>query len=155
VTTALVLAVLAVIWRPLMFASVDPEVAAARGVPTRALGTLFMVLLGCAVALSVQVVGALLMLALLSVPAAAAMRVTASPVWVPLLSTAFALVSMVGGILVAVGTAVPISPYVTTIAFVIYLVCRAVGWARSRRGWVRRVDDPAIAVAATAAGRSV
>ena len=63
VAGTLVLAVLAVVWRPLMFASLDAEVAAARGVPVRALGLVFMVLLGCAVALSVQVVGALLVLA--------------------------------------------------------------------------------------------
>ena len=69
-----------------MFASLDPEVAAARGVPVRLLGPAFMVLLGCAVALSVQVVGALLVLALLCVPAAAATKVTASPLWVPVLS---------------------------------------------------------------------
>ena len=144
-TTGLVFVVLAVIWRPLMFASLDPDVAAARGVPTRLLGPVFMVVLGCAVALSVQVVGALLVLALLCVPAAAATKVTASPFWVPVLSVVFALTSMVGGIFIAVGTAIPISPYVTTLSFLIYLICRAVGWARSRRGWVRR---PELAVSA-------
>jgi zinc/manganese transport system permease protein len=140
VTTAFVLAVLAVIWRPLMFASLDPEVATARGVPTRILGPAFMVLLGCAVALSVQVVGALLVLALLCVPAAAATKVTASPLWVPVLSVTFALISMVGGILIAVGTAVPISPYVTTLSFLIYVICRVVGRTRAQRGWVRRPE---------------
>jgi zinc/manganese transport system permease protein len=138
VTTVLVLAVLAVIWRPLMFASLDADVAIARGVPTRLLGPVFMVLLGCAVALSVQVVGALLVLAVLCVPAAAATKVSASPFWVPLLSVCFAVVSMVGGILIAVGTAIPVSPYVTTIAFLIYVGCRLVGGSRSRRGWARR-----------------
>jgi zinc/manganese transport system permease protein len=131
----LVVAVLAVVWRPLMFASLDAEVAAARGVPNRMLGLLFMVVLGCAVALSVQVVGALLVLALLCVPAAAAMKVTASPLWVPVLSVVFALVSMVGGIFIAIGTAIPISPYVTTLSFLIYLGCRLLGWLRGRRGW--------------------
>jgi zinc/manganese transport system permease protein len=135
VAGVLVLAVLAVVWRPLMFASLDADVAAARGVPTRALGLLFMVLLGCAVALSVQVVGALLVLALLCVPAAAAMKVTASPLWVPVLSVVFALVSMVGGIFVALGTAIPISPYVTTLSFLIYLACRLLAGLRGRRAW--------------------
>jgi zinc/manganese transport system permease protein len=134
ITSVIVLAALAVIWRPLMFASLDADVAAARGVPVRLLGLAFMVLLGCAVALSVQVVGALLVLALLSVPAAAAMKVTASPLWVPALSVLFALVSMVGGIFVALGTAIPISPYVTTLSFLIYLVCRLAAWLRDRRG---------------------
>ncbi|MDX6367850.1 MAG: zinc/manganese transport system permease protein [Nocardioidaceae bacterium] len=138
ITAVLVLAVLAVVWRPLMFASLDEEVAAARGVPVRLLGPLFMVLLGCAVAVSVQIVGALLVLALLLVPAAAAMKVTASPLWVPVLSVIFALTATVGGIFVAIGTTIPISPYITTISFVIYLVCRVLGWLRGRRGWVTR-----------------
>jgi zinc/manganese transport system permease protein len=138
ITAVVVLAVLAAIWRPLMFASLDEDVAAARGVPVRLLGPLFMVLLGCAVAVSVQIVGALLVLALLLVPAAAAMKVTASPLWVPVLSVLFALTATVGGIFVAIGTTIPISPYITTISFVIYLVCRVLGWLRGRSGWVTR-----------------
>ncbi len=130
VTAVGVLGVLAVIWRPLMFASVDPDVASARGVPVRVLGPVFMLLLGCTVAVSIQVVGALLILALLCTPAAAALKVTASPLWVVLLSVAFACTSMVGGILVALGTSIPISPYVTTISFLIYLACRAVAALR-------------------------
>ena len=138
VIAAVVVAGLVAIWRPLTFASVDPDVAAARGVPTRALGLGFMLLLGVAVALAVQVVGALLVLSLLITPAAAATRVSASPVAVPLLSVAFAVTSAVGGILLALGGSVPISPYVTTVSFVIYVVCRIVGDARTRRGWARR-----------------
>jgi len=65
VITVVVLASLAILWRPLMFATVDPEIAAARGVPVRALSPVFMIVLGLAVAMSVQVVGALLVLALL------------------------------------------------------------------------------------------
>jgi zinc/manganese transport system permease protein len=138
VTGVLVLAVLLMIWRPLMFASVDPDVAVARGVPVGPLSPLFMVLLGCAVALSIQIVGALLVLTLLCTPAAAAMKVTASPVLTPVLSVLFATCSVVGGILIALGTSLPISPYVTTISFTIYLGCRIPGRTRSRRGWVVR-----------------
>ncbi|MFI9201116.1 metal ABC transporter permease [Streptomyces sp. NPDC053048] len=133
-TSAVVLAALAVMWRPLTFASADPEVAAARGVPVRALSTAFMLVLGLAVALCVQIVGALLVLSLLVTPAAAAARVTASPVRLPLLSVVFALVSMEGGILLALGSTVPISPFVTTISFLIYLGCRLVGGRRISRG---------------------
>jgi zinc/manganese transport system permease protein len=79
------------------------------------------------------VVGALLVLALLCTPAAAALRVTASPVLVVVLSVAFATTATVGGIFVAIGTAIPISPYVTTISFLIYLSCRVVEWSRVRR----------------------
>ena len=146
VTTIVVLAAMAAIWRPLMFASVDSEVAAARGVPVRLLGPLFMLLLGLAVALSVQVVGALLVLALLCVPAAAAIQVTASALWTPVLSVLFALTATVGGIFLAVGTAIPISPYITTISFAIYVGCRLLGWVRGRRGWgVRPYEEEAVA----------
>ncbi|HEY0240027.1 MAG TPA: metal ABC transporter permease, partial [Friedmanniella sp.] len=135
---AVVVAGLLIIWRPLTFASIDPDIAGARGVPVRALSLVFMLLLGLAVALAVQVVGALLVLSLLITPAAAASRVSASPWVVPLLSVTFAVVSAVGGILLALGGNVPISPYVTTISFVLYVVCRLVGGRRSRRGWSRR-----------------
>ncbi|MER5525738.1 metal ABC transporter permease [Streptomyces sp. NPDC002677] len=137
-TSALVLVVLAVIWRPLAFASADPEVAEARGVPVRGLSFVFMLVLGLTVALSVQVVGALLVLTLVVTPAAAAARVTASPVLLPLLSVAFAVVSIEGGILLALGSSIPISPYVTTISFTVYVVCRLVGGHRSRRRGARR-----------------
>ncbi|MDO7883136.1 metal ABC transporter permease [Salinibacterium soli] len=133
-----VLAVLVVIWRPLTFDSLDPEVAAARGVPSRTLSLVFMLLLGLTVAVSVQVIGALLVLALLVTPAASALRVSSSPVLVPVLSMAFGLVSAVGGILLALPTSLPISPFITSISFAIYLACRLVGWRRSAR---RRVES--------------
>ncbi|MER5940457.1 metal ABC transporter permease [Streptomyces sp. NPDC001928] len=131
-TSAVVLVALAVMWRPLVFASADPEVAEARGVPVRGLSFAFMVVLGLAVALSVQIVGALLVLTLVVTPAAAAARVTASPVLLPVLSVVFAVASIEGGILLALGSSIPISPYVTTISFGIYLVCRRVGGYRTR-----------------------
>jgi zinc/manganese transport system permease protein len=129
-----VLVSLLVVWRPLTFDSLDAEVASARGVPGRALSILFMTLLGLTVAVSVQIIGALLVMALLVTPAAAALRVSSSPVMVPVLSMVFGLVSAVGGILLAIGGSLPISPYITTISFVIYIVCRLVG---SRRGALR------------------
>lgn len=132
VMAVIALAVLAIIWRPLAFASIDPVVAAARGVPTRALGVIFLVLLAVAVALSIQVVGALLVLALLITPAAAALRVAKAPIAVVLLSTIFALAAMVGGILLSLGGTIPVSPHVTTISFVIYLVCRGIEATRTR-----------------------
>ncbi|OIQ76679.1 high-affinity zinc uptake system membrane protein ZnuB [mine drainage metagenome] len=149
-TSVVVVVGMVVIWRPLMFSSVDPDVAAARGVPARSLSLVFMVLLALAVAMAVQVVGALLVLSLLVTPAAAAVRVTASPLWVPVLSVLFAVVSAVGGIMLALGGSIPISPYVTTISFLIYLACRVVGARRGRRGWARRsvatTDDVAVEV---------
>jgi zinc/manganese transport system permease protein len=124
---------LLIIWRPLSFSSIDADVARARGVPVTTISILFMILLGLATAVSIQIVGALLVLSLLVTPAAAAMRVTASPLLTPLLSVVFAVVSVVGGILLALGGGLPISPYVTTISFLIYVVCRVIGPRRLPR----------------------
>lgn len=125
--SVVVIVALVIVWRPLSFASIDVEVARAKGLPVDALAIGFMVLLALATAVSIQVVGALLVLSLLVTPAAAAMRVTASPLLTPLLSVAFAVTSVVGGILLAIGGGLPISPYVTTISFAIYVVCRIIG----------------------------
>jgi zinc/manganese transport system permease protein len=132
-TATVVVIALLVIWRPLSFASLDPEVAEARGVPTKALGIIFMLLLALAVAASVQIVGALLVMTLLVTPAAAALRLTSSPLLVPILSMVFAVVAVVGGILLALGGGLPISPYVTTLSFAIYLVARVIEKFRSRQ----------------------
>lgn len=128
VTTALLL-----MWRPLLFASVDAHVAAARGVPLRSLSLGFMLLLGLAVALSVQVIGALLVLALLVTPAAAALKLSSSPIVVPLLAMLFGTASMVGGILLALPWPIPVSPFITTLSFAIYAIAALVASARDRR----------------------
>jgi zinc/manganese transport system permease protein len=132
--SVVVLVALLLVWRPLSFDSLDADVAAARGVPSRALSLGFMVLLGLTVAVSVQIIGSLLVLALLVTPAAAALRVSSSPLLVPLLSMLFGFVSAVGGILLALGGSLPISPYITTISFAIYVVCRIVGARKARSG---------------------
>ncbi|MCX6484005.1 MAG: metal ABC transporter permease [Mycobacterium sp.] len=136
VVTVLVIAVLAVCYRPLLFATADPEVAAARGVPVRAMGIVFAALVGVVAAQGVQIVGALLVLSLLITPAAAAARVFSSPVATIAASVIFAELAAVGGIVASLAPGVPVSVFVTTISFVIYLVC----WAISRRH-----HDPAAA----------
>ena len=137
VISGIVLLSLVLMWRPLTFASLDAEVAAARGVKTGLVGVVFVMLLGLAVAAAVQIVGALLVLALLVTPAAAALRLSSSQLWVPVLSVVFALFAMVGGTLLALGGTLPISPYVTTISFTIYLIARLIAWARTRAEVVR------------------
>ncbi|MCQ4117611.1 metal ABC transporter permease [Rhodococcus tibetensis] len=127
-----VIGVLAVIYRPLLFASTDPDVAEARGVPVRALSIVFAVLVGITAALGVQIVGALLVMALLITPAAAAAFVTASPVKATILSIVFAELAAVGGILLSLAPGVPVSSFVTTISFVIYLICRLSGSRRRK-----------------------
>lgn len=133
VAGAAVLVVLAVIYRPLLFASLDPGVAVARGVPVRVIAPLFAVLIGVATALGVQIVGALLVMALMVTPAAAAARLTASPVRATVLSVIFAEISAVGGIVFSLAPGLPVSVFVTAISFAIYLVCRIVGYVRTRR----------------------
>lgn len=130
--SAVVLVGLLLMWRPLRFDSLDPQAAAARGVPVRWVSLAFMLLLGLVVAVAVHIIGALLVLALVVTPAAAAMRVSAGPLAVPLLAAVFGFVSAVGGILLAVMGELPVSPYITTISFVIYVVCRIAGARRDR-----------------------
>ncbi|MGQ4600125.1 metal ABC transporter permease [Nocardia sp. R6R-6] len=132
VCTAGVLAVLAFVYRPLLFASSDPEVAVARGVPVRALSIVFAVLLGVTAAFGVQIVGALLVLALLITPAAAAAQLTANPLRATVLAVVFAETAAVGGILLSLAPGVPVSTFVTTISFSIYLGCRVLA-TRNRK----------------------
>ncbi len=139
ITTVIVLAILAFIYRPLLFLSTDPDVAAARGVPVKTLSVVFAMLVGAAAAQGVQIVGALLVMSLLITPAAAAARVTSSPGRATALSLLFALVSAVGGIILSLAPNLPVSPFVTTISFLIYLVCRLLG-QRGRRGTVAPVE---------------
>lgn len=135
VITVLVVAVLAVSYRPLLFATVDPEVAAGRGVPVRALGIVFAALVGVAAAQGVQIVGALLVMSLLITPAAAAARIFTSPPAAIVASVVFAEIAAVGGILLSLAPGVPVSVFVTTISFAIFLACWAIG---SRRRVSRR-----------------
>ncbi|THG29492.1 metal ABC transporter permease [Naasia lichenicola] len=145
--SVVVLIAVAILWRPLLFASVDEEVARARGLPVGALSIGFMLILGLATAVSIHLVGALLVLSLLVTPAAAALRVASAPLAVTGLSVLFAVISSVGGIMLALGSSIPISPYVTTISFAIYLACRIIGSRRSRStssvGTAPSVQSPA------------
>ncbi|GLW93095.1 metal ABC transporter permease [Actinokineospora globicatena] len=126
-----VLGLLAALYRPLLFASVDPEVAKARGIPVTGLAVVFAVMVGAATALGVRTVGSLLVLALMVTPAAAACRVTASPLKATLLAVLFAEISAVGGIVLSLAPGTPVSAFVTAISFLIYLVCWVI--SRTRR----------------------
>lgn len=132
IVTLLVLATMAVIYRPLLFASTDPDVAVARGVPVRLLSPLFAVLIALTTALAVPIVGAILVLSVTIIPGAAAARVTASPVVATVLAVAIAEVALVGGTVLSLAPGLPISGYVATIAFLAYLVCRLVGRTRGQ-----------------------
>jgi len=130
--SAIVLVGLVLMWNPLRFDSLDPVSAQARGLPTRTVSLVFMVLLGLIVAVSVHIIGALLVMALLVTPAAAAMRIAAGPVAVPLLAALFGFISAVGGILLALAGTLPVSPYITTISFLIFGICWIIQRTRER-----------------------
>lgn len=143
-----VLLILAAIYRPLLFASVDPHVAAARGVPARMLSVVFAVLVGVATALGVQIVGALLVVAMMVTPAAAAARLTANPWKATVLAVVFAETAALGGIILSLAPGAPVSAFVTAIAFAIYLVCRLIAYLRDRAARVTEPDAAAVAPAA-------
>ncbi|MEJ6550728.1 metal ABC transporter permease [Corynebacterium sp. USCH3] len=131
--SVLVVAAVAVLWRPLLFATVDPVMAAASGVPVKLLAAAFAVLIGIVASQGVQIVGALLLLALLITPGAAAVRVTSNPLLAVGLSALFATTAAAGGLILSLEPGLPVSPFVTSISFAIYLACRIIGWARGRR----------------------
>ena len=154
VAAVLVLGFLAVAARPLLFASLDPEAAAARGVPVRLLAAGFLLLLAVAVAEVSQITGALLVFALLVMPAAAAQRLTARPWLGIVLAVLIGLVVTWLSLGVAFYTPYPVGFYVTTIAFGFYLLAglrslvagrppRARTEEAGRRGGRRKAVHPA------------
>ncbi|MFJ7243067.1 metal ABC transporter permease [Kitasatospora sp. NPDC098652] len=132
VVGAVVLAALAVIGRPLLFASVDPEVAAGRGVPVRLLDTLFLVVLGAATAEASQITGTLLVFALMVIPAATAQQLTARPGLSLLLSVALGLAACWAGLVAAYYRPYPLGFFVTGFAFAGYVLAHLVRFARDR-----------------------
>jgi zinc/manganese transport system permease protein len=140
---ALVLAVLAFSFWPLMFASVDPEAAEARGVSLRLLSVLLLLLVALTTAEAVQVVGVLLVLTLVITPAAAATRLTARPLTALGISVGIAVVSTEGGILLSLVKSWPTSFFISAISFGAYAAARIVGAARlSRAGRIVGAATP-------------
>jgi zinc/manganese transport system permease protein len=139
---AVVLVVLGVIGRPLFFATVDADVAAARRVPVRALSVVFLLVLGCTAAEVSQITGALLVFALLVMPAAAAQQLTARPVWSLAVTVAIGVVVTWLALAVAYFSVYPVGFYVTTFGFAAYLLAAAlrfcVTWAGAHRPAVPR-----------------
>jgi zinc/manganese transport system permease protein len=132
ITAAAALGILAVIGRPLLFASVDPGVAEASGVPVRAVSLVYLILLGCAVAEAAQFTGVLLVLALIVVPAATASLLTARPSVGLALSVELALFTVWAGLAAAYFTDRPVGFWITTVGFVGYVLARTAAVLRSR-----------------------
>jgi zinc/manganese transport system permease protein len=118
---------IAAISRPLTFASVDPEVAEARGVPVRLLSILFLVILAVAVAEAIQVVGVLLVLTLLITPAASAQKLTVRGGLATVLSVAIAVACTMGGVAMSLITPYPTSFFVSALSFAVYVASRLAG----------------------------
>ena len=136
VVAVIVLAVLAAVARPLFFATVDSDVATARGVPVRTLSVAFLVLLGCAAAEASQITGALLVFALLVMPAASAQQLTARPAFGFVLTITIALLVTWLGLAVAYFSVYPVGFFVTTFGMatlVLSAVVRAVANRTQRR----------------------
>ncbi len=119
--------------RPLLFASLDPEVARAQGVPVRLLGVLFLGLLGLDAGEATQAVGALLLLGLLSAPAGAARRLTSNPYLGLALSALLALVSVWVGVTLSYQiSSLPPSSAIIAVASAVYAISFLATWRRSR-----------------------
>ncbi len=138
--TAGVAVVLLVIARPLTFASVDPQVAEAKGVPVKVLGVVFLLLLALVVTIAVQVVGTLLLFALVVTPCATALLVTARPPVVALVGTAMGLGSVWAGLVVSAMFNLPPSFFIVSISFLIWI--GAVLGDRRRQVRIAPTDPP-------------
>ena len=125
--TAVSLAALALLARPLLFASLQPELAEARGVARRRISVAFLAVTGLAVAASAQIVGVLLVFTLLVGPAAAALRLTERVGTGMTLSVALAVMQTAAGITLAFYTDWPVSFWVTALSATIYLAALARG----------------------------
>ncbi len=122
ITGIIALSLLGIIFRPLLFSSIDPEVAEARGVPIQLLGIVFMLLLGVTVAEAILVVGVLLVFALLIAPAATAQHLSNGPMTSILLSVVLGLAFMWGGMFLGLFFHVPVSFFIASLASITYLV---------------------------------
>jgi zinc/manganese transport system permease protein len=134
--SAVVLLVIGLTYRRLLFASLDEDVAEAKGMPMLALGLTFMLLLAVAISIAVQVIGVLLIFALMVTPAAVAVRLTKRPLYAVLVSISVALIATWVGLFVQFYAQYPASFFIVTIAFAIYVAVR-IGQALSTR-WARR-----------------
>ena len=120
-----ILAVIVLLYRPLLFSTFDPDAARARGVPVRLLSVLFMAVVAVSMSLSIQVMGALLVFTLLVGPAATAMRLVKSPPAVILVSVGLGLAYVwLGIMLAAVSGRLPVSFFIATLSFLVYLPVR-------------------------------
>jgi zinc/manganese transport system permease protein len=124
VAGVIILVVTAAVYRPLLFSSLDEDVAEAKGMPVLLLGVIFMLLVAVATSFAVQVVGVLLIFALMVTPAATAQMLAKRPRQVIILSVTIALIATWLGLFIAFYTPYPVSFFITANVFVFYLLVR-------------------------------
>jgi zinc/manganese transport system permease protein len=120
----IILVLVAAVYRPLLFASLDEDVAEAKGMPVLLLGIIFMLLLAVATSIAVQVVGVLLIFSLMVTPAATAQQLAKRPQHVIIISVVFALIATWLGLIIQFYAELPASFFITSIAFIFYLFVR-------------------------------
>jgi zinc/manganese transport system permease protein len=120
----IILALVAAVYRPLLFASLDEDVAEAKGMPVLLLGIIFMLLVAIATSIAVQVVGVLLIFSLMVTPAATAQQLAKRPRQVIIISVAIALIATWLGLFISFYEPYPVSFFITSIVFVFYLFVR-------------------------------
>ena len=121
-----IVAAVAVVYRPLLFASLDEDVAEAKGLPTFFLGIVFMLLVAVATSIAVQVVGVLLIFSLMVTPAAIAQELAKRPQRIMIISVGVALMATWLGLFISFYEPYPVSFFITSIVFFLYLFVRFV-----------------------------
>ena len=122
---ALCLGILAAIWRPLLAMTVHEELARAEGLPTLAVQLVFTLLLAIVIAVSLKIVGAMLIVSLLIIPAATARPFARSPEMMAMLAAAFGVVSVAGGLYASVTWDTPSGPSIVVVSSALFLVSLA------------------------------
>jgi zinc/manganese transport system permease protein len=126
VAGVIILVLVAAVYRPLLFASLDEDVAEAKGMPVLLLGIIFMLLVAVATSFAVQVVGVLLIFSLMVTPAATAQQLAKRPRQVIIISVTIALIATWLGLFIAFYEPYPVSFFITSIVFVFYLFVRLI-----------------------------
>ena len=132
-----ILIAIAAIYRPLLFSSLDEDVAEAKGLSVFTIGIIFMVLIAIATSIAVQIVGVLLIFALMVTPAAIAERLARTPAQGIGISVAVALIATWTGLILAFYLPYPVSFFITSIIFVLYAATRIFGFRHHR---LRKTD---------------
>lgn len=145
VACVIIIAAVSVVYRPLLFASLDENVAEAKGLPILLLGVIFMLLVAAATSFAVQVIGVLLIFSLMVTPAATAQHLANTPQRAMLISVAIALAATWSGLFIAFYEPYPVSFFITSIVFTIYLLVRLFhhkiqGPGESKRSWRQRLS---------------